>query len=171
MNYSIKMDGSEMILITQDGGIATFHQGDGVLLTTLFQSRPHRFDFTDEMWETLSDGKVYIKDYEGLTEPNQQVISETLEWLCLFCPKYVKVDWDVLINDYNQLADKQDTFEGILNARAVDDKYRATGMYRELSDVEKREFLYYVELMHHYDVDSSEDMQKQIHELLVYLNQ
>ncbi len=103
MNYSVINEGhNEGIVVTQDGGVATFYEQDGMFNLCLYQS--HIIGFSpnnDAHWDELSDCNMYVQLYSmeqlGLYEMNEvDVITYiALEWLC---PKqtYEEVEFNKL---------------------------------------------------------------------------
>ena len=90
MNYSVIIEGhNEGIVVTQDGGIATFELQDGLFNLCLYQSHIIGFNpKNDAHWDELSDSKMYVTTYtreqlEKRMETNFNcLIIDALEWLC-----------------------------------------------------------------------------------------
>ena len=70
-------------IIAQDGGVASLHHNQEHMLAELYQSRITPDTKIVDMWETLSEGKMYYKDYEGFEELKPHMIIESCNWL--FC--------------------------------------------------------------------------------------
>jgi hypothetical protein len=90
MNYSIINEGhNEGIVVTQDGGVATFYEQDGLFNLCLYQA--HIIGFhprNDGHWDELSECNMYVQLYTkeelSLYEMNEvdAITSIALDWLC-----------------------------------------------------------------------------------------
>lgn len=170
---SLKDEGSEpIIIITEEGMLGTIYHNGTCIEALLWRGcRVDKYEFTDDFWDNLSEMPTEVHTFGG----NEVVTKGILDWcvfrLCMFCPSYELEDWDVLVRDYNSRCVLGDTFDGILDAHMNGDGEFAKGMYGKLSDHEKEDFLNYVETLKHYEVDNQEEMEKQLFNLLTYLNQ
>lgn len=90
---------NDITILTQDGGVATIHkvEDEDRYLTTYYQDRCDA-TFDDAMWDRLSEGKVYLKDWHDKTSIDQQMIDDALEWLNVFCHDFEQVDFNFLTN-------------------------------------------------------------------------
>lgn len=169
---SLKDDGSEpIILITEEGMMASLYHNGTCIEALLWRGcRADRYDFTDDFWDRLSEMPSEVHTFGGSTKLTKEIVDWCVFRLCMFCPSYELEDWDVLVRDYNSGRVHADTFDGILEAHENGDGELASGMYRGLTDAEKEEFMLYVETLKHYEVEDQEEMQKQLFNLLTYLN-
>jgi hypothetical protein len=90
MNYSVIMEGhNEGLVVTEDGGVASFYEQDDMFNLCLYQTpivgfNPHN----DGHWDELSEGNMYVQLYtkEQLDKFNSSnmntIIYFALEWLC-----------------------------------------------------------------------------------------
>lgn len=90
---------NDITILTQDGGIATIHkvEDEDRYLTTYYQNRCDA-TFDDEMWDALSEGKVYHKDWYNKKEIDEDMIIDALEWLNVVCHDFEKVEFNFLTN-------------------------------------------------------------------------
>jgi len=104
MNYSvIKEYHNEGIVVTQDGGVATFEERDGVFTLCLYNSHIIGFNpKSDAHWDELSDCNMYVqlhtKEYLDLFEMNnvEAITSIALSWLCVNCSEFEEVEFNKL---------------------------------------------------------------------------
>lgn len=101
MEYALKTDGDETILILSDGSIATFHNNGEHIIATMFQNRVELFTFNYRMWNALDDGKVYIKDWHTKQEVDSEVVLDALNWLYAPSTLFNQVDFDGLVHSFN----------------------------------------------------------------------
>lgn len=167
---TIKEGGNAVTLITEDGRVALIYYNGQHPEAVLYEHVCERLSFTPEFWDRVSDGKFYVKTFDK-GEDWDGLLSFCLEYLCLFCPAYERVDWETLVTHYNDHADTFTTFDGILYFRQVDDRDSASESYRRLTDDEKEMFYAYVETLKHYECEDQQEMDKQMYNLLNYLNQ
>jgi hypothetical protein len=101
MKYGLHTDQDEAILIMEDGGIAAFHNNGEHIITTLYQDRAEMFTMNYKMWSQLDDGKVHIKDWNTKQHLDEEVIDDALNWLCMRCLVFEQVDFQQLVDQYN----------------------------------------------------------------------
>jgi len=102
MRYAIdKTDPTDVVVIVEDGGIATIHDNQDYMITTYYQERADKFTFDHDMWTTLSDGKAYLKDWIGEKELTETMIHDAICWLSPFAADWIEVDFDELTTQYN----------------------------------------------------------------------
>jgi len=78
----IPTDETEMMVIVQDGGIATCNHNGSHILTEYYQNRIEKDDVgNEELWDILADGKVYCKDWEEKQTWDEEVVEDMLNWL------------------------------------------------------------------------------------------
>lgn len=104
MNYSVIMEGrNEGLVVTQDGGVASFYEQDGEFNLCLYNS--HIIGFkpnSDEHWEELSNCNMYVqlhtKEDLDLFEMNniEALTSIALSWLCVNCGEFEQVEFSKL---------------------------------------------------------------------------
>ena len=70
----------EVDIFTSDGGVATLHHNGEHIVTTYYQDRASEDD--ESIWEKLSEGKVYMKDWEGRDIVDDEMIEDAVNWLC-----------------------------------------------------------------------------------------
>lgn len=100
VNYAV-IEGIEddgVVVIVQDGGIATCHNNGEHLITEYYQDRidDESLDSEDGFWDTLAEGKMYIKDWTEKQEWDEEVVQDMLEWLYATTEEveFVKCDLD-----------------------------------------------------------------------------
>jgi hypothetical protein len=74
----------EVDIFTSDGGVATLHHNGEHIVTTYYQDRvvAEELDVDESVWERLSEGKVYMKDWEGRDDIDDEMIEDAVNWLC-----------------------------------------------------------------------------------------
>ena len=90
MKYSVIIEGhNEGIVVTQDGGVATYYEQDGMFNLCLYQSHIIGFNpNNDEHWDELSNCNMYVQLYTkeklNLFTINEEEAIQfiALEWLC-----------------------------------------------------------------------------------------
>ena len=93
----IPTDETEMMVIVQDGGIATCHHNGSHIITEYYQDRIEKDNVgSEDFWDILAEGKMYIKDWEEKQEWDQEVVQDMLEWLYISTVKvvYIKCELD-----------------------------------------------------------------------------
>jgi hypothetical protein len=88
MKYKIyhRIDNSYDI-ITEDGGVAVFYHNQENYVTHYYERSLSECNPADHVWDELSEGKIYINDWEGSDEPaEEEVIKDALEWLVFPAP-------------------------------------------------------------------------------------
>lgn len=107
MNYSvIKQGRNEGLVVTQDGGVASFYEQDGVFNLCLYNSHIIRFKpNSDEHWEELSNCNMYVHLYSqedlDLFKMNNNIdamATIALNWLCVNCSTFKEVQFSKLFN-------------------------------------------------------------------------
>ena len=100
MKYRIiKTSITDFDIITEDGGVASVHHNGENLCTNYYQSRLTDIDCDDDIWEQLSEGKIYHKDWTK-NESNQEIITDALNWLVVTS---TPMNWDIDNSLYNQI--------------------------------------------------------------------
>jgi hypothetical protein len=93
---------NDITILTQDGGVATIHkvEGEHRYLTTYYQDRTAMPLFDDFMWDTLSEGKAYHKDWVDKDKIDNEMIMDALNWLMAFVPdeQFEQVEFYFLTN-------------------------------------------------------------------------
>lgn len=86
MKYRINQTNEmEFDIIVEDGGVVAVHHNDENLVSTYYQTRISNDVDPDEIWETLAEGKAYMKDWpEGTSR--DVIIMDALNWLVLPAP-------------------------------------------------------------------------------------
>ena len=93
IKYRVIEDGNaEYTIVVEDGGVATLHHNGYHMLTTYYQDRVTEETSKDTIWDELAEGKVYIKDWEGITDAPtdkqlEEMVIDALNWL-VFHPDY-----------------------------------------------------------------------------------
>ena len=78
----IPTDETEMMVIVQDGGIATCYHNGSHILTEYYQNRIEKDDVgSEEFWDILADGNIFCKDWEDKQTWDEEIINNMLEWL------------------------------------------------------------------------------------------
>jgi hypothetical protein len=72
-------------IITEDGGVAAFYHNQENYVTHYYQRSLSECNPANYVWDELSEGKIYINDWEG--DPKvSEVIADALEWLMFPAP-------------------------------------------------------------------------------------
>lgn len=101
MKFAIdKADLQDVIIITEDGSIATIHYNEEGMASTYYQDRVGKFTFDDDMWSSISEGKAYAK-YWAETELNERMIQDALSWISPTEESWTEVDLHQLANEFN----------------------------------------------------------------------
>ena len=81
MKYRIiQHDEMEFDVIVEDGGVVSVYHNDENQVSMYYQDRLTDDIDPDEIWETLAEGKAYMKDWpEGTTK--EEIIQDALDWL------------------------------------------------------------------------------------------
>jgi hypothetical protein len=96
----ISTDKTEMFVIIQDGGIATCHNNGEHLITEYYQDRIEKEDVgSEDFWDILAEGKMYIKDWEEKQEWDEDVVQDMLQWLYVATEDVVFVKTPLDFND------------------------------------------------------------------------
>lgn len=93
MKYRVIKDSDTLniTIIVEDGGIAsTYHNGTNIL-TEYFGDRLDDIN-GDDVWNELSNGEMYIKDWDEYTPTEEELIADALDWLV--CPPPDKWELD-----------------------------------------------------------------------------
>lgn len=81
MKYRILViDNNEFDVIVEDGGVASIYKTEDGFSTMYYQSRITEATTKDEADEILSNGKAYVKEWEGEPTMND-FIRDAQEWL------------------------------------------------------------------------------------------
>lgn len=87
MNYKVvKTSDDGYDIFTEDGGVASICRVDDHYVTTYYQSRLTQWDNFQTMWESLAEGKTYVKDWKDyqLFDPTEEeLIEDALSWLVM----------------------------------------------------------------------------------------
>lgn len=67
-------------IITEDGCVAAFFHNEENFVTQYYQTRLTECNAANYLWDELSQGKSYIKDWDGDPEKDE-VIKDALDWL------------------------------------------------------------------------------------------
>ena len=85
-------------IITEKGGVASFHYNGDNFVTSYFQKGLNECNPDNYLWDELSQGKVYFKDWEA--EPTEEeAIEDALNWLVFPQPDEWEQD-DSLYTDF-----------------------------------------------------------------------
>lgn len=98
----IKKSDTEMMVIVQDGGIATCHHNEENILTEYYQDRIEKENVgSEEFWDILGEGKMYLKDWKNKQTWDEEVVQDMLNWLYAATEDivFVKCDLDFKDND------------------------------------------------------------------------
>jgi hypothetical protein len=93
---------TEMMVLVQDGGIATCHHNGEYILTEYYQDRIEKENVgSEEFWDILGEGKMYLKDWEDKQTWDEQVVQDMLNWLYAATEDvvFVKCELDFKDND------------------------------------------------------------------------
>jgi len=81
IKYTIHNDWENIVVRTEDGGVASIDWNGNHYYTTYYQTR----DTNEEVdWDKLAEGKTYCKDWDAIEYPSvdAEMITDALEWLC-----------------------------------------------------------------------------------------
>lgn len=85
MKYRVIIEqNDEFIILTEDGGIVAVHNNGDNLVSSYYQNRISDTMDSDNVWEELAEGKVYMKDWDN--ESVQHIIQDALSWLVVPAP-------------------------------------------------------------------------------------
>ena len=101
MKYRVIIEqNDEFIIVTEDGGIVAVHNNGENLVSTYYQNRLTDVTSLDEVWEQLSTGKAFMKDWDN--ESVQTIIQDALNWLVVPAPEQWVEDnsiWEELVEN------------------------------------------------------------------------
>lgn len=111
MRYAkqVSEDGAEVVVVTEDGGVASATLSGGYMVTTYCQDRTSSFD--EDMWEVLAEGKQYKKDWKKKQEVDQEIIEDALRWLCPSEIDWIEEDYYLLTTEFNHQQNKRRMYE------------------------------------------------------------
>ena len=99
MKYRViqsKTDGS-LDIVTETGGVASFYHNGENFVTSYFQRGLNECTPNNYLWDELSQGKVYFKDWEG--EPTEEeIVDDALNWLVFPQPQEWEQDNNLYTN-------------------------------------------------------------------------
>lgn len=98
----IPTDDTEMMVMVQDGGIATCHHNGECILTEYYQSRVEKENVgSGDFWDILAEGKMYVKDWVDKQIWDEEVVQDMLNWLYVATDDvlFVKCELDFENND------------------------------------------------------------------------
>ncbi len=86
MKFRLILDDKEILVITEDGGIVCIREAESssniTAITDYYQTRLTEKGITsDNVFEILSEGKMYCKDWEIYKFNNINLIQNALSWL------------------------------------------------------------------------------------------
>ena len=103
VNYAvIPSSKTEMMVIVQDGGVATCHHNGSHILTEYYQDRIEKDNVgSEEFWDKLAEGKMYCHDWEDKQTWDEEVVKYMLNWLYISTGQveFVKCELDFENND------------------------------------------------------------------------
>ncbi len=71
----------EITIICEDGGVGSaYHNGEHIVVEH-YQDRITPDTNLDDMWDILAEGKLYLGDYEGVDEVNDEIINDIMDWM------------------------------------------------------------------------------------------
>ena len=94
MKFRLIKDSEEIIVITEDGGVATIRDVEGYVdgdfggkdrksTTDYYQGRLNsKMIDEDNIWESLGEGKMYWNDWKTPFD-NPEHVEDALNWLCV----------------------------------------------------------------------------------------
>lgn len=74
----------DIVIVVEDGGTATIEFIDTKITADLYQDRINGMH--DNIFEKLSEGKMYYEDYNGEEFITKEMIDNTLNWLVMPAP-------------------------------------------------------------------------------------
>jgi hypothetical protein len=92
MKYRINQhDEMEFDVIVEDGGVVSVYHNDENQVSVYYQDRISEDMEPDQIWETLGEGKAYMKDWPDGTS-RDEIIRDALSWLVLPAPESWELD-------------------------------------------------------------------------------
>jgi hypothetical protein len=86
MKYRInEINEMEFDVIAEDGGVVSIYHNDENQVSMYYQDRITEDMDPDEIWETLAEGKAYLKDWPEGTH-RDTIILDALDWLVFPTP-------------------------------------------------------------------------------------
>jgi hypothetical protein len=86
MKYRInEINEMEFDVISEDGGVVSIYHNDENQVSMYYQDRITEDMDPDEIWETLAEGKAYLKDWPEGTH-RDTIILDALDWLVFPTP-------------------------------------------------------------------------------------
>lgn len=88
MKYRIIQDQDSITILVEDGGVATIDFIESGYRTEYYQNRIDESVGSDDIWEVLAEGEMYISD--DWTDPSvnvEMLIQEALAWLVFPSPQ------------------------------------------------------------------------------------
>lgn len=75
-----------LTVVLQDGGVASSYYIGDYVKTDYYQSRLNSESSFDTMWDELAEGKMYVKDWDGIRNPikkdfDNEIIDDMINWL------------------------------------------------------------------------------------------
>jgi len=104
MKYRIiVINNTDFDIITEDGGVASVYYNEEALVTNYYQTR-----LTDikgvNVWDELAEGKVYVKEWDEDTRPEDEVIiRDALNWLVIPSPSEWEYDNTLFSNIFDPI--------------------------------------------------------------------
>ena len=100
MKYRVikNSDTLNLTIVVEDGGIASAYDSGDEVITEYYGHRLDEIDGED-VWNELSNGKMYIKGWEDHRPTEEELIADALDWLVFPAPK----KWELDNNIYSHL--------------------------------------------------------------------
>jgi hypothetical protein len=105
MRYAKVILGTELLVVTEDGGVVTAHHNEEFMVTTYYKDRVEQID--DEMWEMLADSKQWTKDWKDKDGVDNEMIQDALEWLAPRELHFIETDYHNLVVEFNHEQNKR----------------------------------------------------------------
>ena len=102
--YSIIEESDEIIIRTDDGGVASIFYNGEAFITEYYQNRCKK---NTPDWEELSKGKKYIKEWDIKDHVTEEMIYDALNWLVIFNDGFEKVNKLVFNNVFKREHEKE----------------------------------------------------------------
>lgn len=119
MKFRLIIESDEVIVITEDGGIACIREAEAlsndeprIATTDYYQSRITDFDsiYLTDLFERLAEGKMHYEDWPTTPFNSMVAINDALNWLC---PDVT--DWEITNDLFAELFDGEQEISTLID--------------------------------------------------------
>jgi hypothetical protein len=79
--YTFNLDSDEIVVIMEDGGVASNVCEDNIMRSEYYQDRMTKDVELDNLWDVLGEGKMYCHDWEDKNPTKKELIDDMIGWL------------------------------------------------------------------------------------------